>query len=1209
MFLRSLTMRGFKSFAERTVLEVEPGITVIVGPNGSGKSNVVDALSWVLGTHSVKKVRGGAMSDVIFAGSPTRARASQARVEITIDNSDGRLRGSAIGSAASAAEFAEVTIGRTIQADGETAYELNGEQVRALDVQELLSDTGLGRELHTIVGQGQLDEILNAKPEERRRTIEEAAGILKHRRRRERALRKLEQVEGHIDKLATVLRELRRQLRPLERQAEAADRHAALQAELREVRGRLAAVELGRLQTLLARDGADGEQLRDELAASEQQLTADREREDELRAAVAGLVQRAEQAQATASTLASLRERMRGTNDLIEAKRRHLVEAVEEAFAGRPPVELRDQATRVDAEVAQRAEIREVDRARLVEASTGRREAEQARRHYELEREAERQRRAEHRERVLRFEGEVAALRGTVASVEAELDRTRATLAALDARIVEIQGEVDGVLTEIQQLDTSEVELTAELEAGEQQVAAADREVERLAAAVRELQAEQASSVARAEALRAALAERDGGSSALLASGLGGLLGAVADYVRVELGHDAAIAAALGPLGEAVAVTSSEQGRRAVAWLREGDEGAAVVLPVRRGGGAPVPPTEDQAGMLDVAGARPVGDLLAPADDGETAAEVVAALRQVLGDTWLVADWDTAVLLHGRLPHTVLVTAEGDVAGPRGLVAGGSPERSAVLTATAAEEAEQRAEVLGGRLERLEAQRRAADAARVTAKRRLAQATERINESDARITGAAERLARLHRELTQATSQHGVVAGQLGELEAARERDAAALAELAARGPEPAPEPESIGTDAQAAALDAEVEAARERELDAHVRLERTTEQVRHLESRADALRREADEVEVALAEAARRRELRRQGIVRCGELAAVATASLEALERSADAAEHTREALREQLGDRRRELAEVRAQLTAHATALDALREQGHATDLRRAEHAARLEQLTARIRAELSLTPDELRAEHPDPSGEDPAALSEREDVLVRRIGLLGRVNPLALEEFRALEQRHAFLSEQLDDLRRSKRDLGQVVVAVDERIREVFRAAFEDVAREFELTFATVFPGGHGRLLLTGDDDLLTAGVDVEARLPGKKVTRLSLLSGGERSLTVLAFVFAIFRARPSPFYVLDEVDAALDDVNLQRLLKVVRSFRGQAQIILVTHQKRSMEIADMLYGVTMGPDAVTKVVAERLREAVPADLEARASNDPTQALVLPADPTLA
>jgi chromosome segregation protein len=1205
VFLRSLTLRGFKSFADRTVLEVEPGITVIVGPNGSGKSNVVDALSWVLGTHSAKKVRGGSMSDVIFAGSPTRTRANHARVEIVIDNADGRLSGAGLGTAASAAEFSEVRVARTIHGDGEAGYEINGQEVRALDVQELLSDTGLGRELHTIVGQGQLDEILNAKPEERRRYIEEAAGILKHRRRRERALRKLEQVDGHIDKLKTVLRELRRQLRPLERQAEAADRYAQLQAELRDVKVRLAAHELDRLTRLAEDEGRDDERTAEDLRAAGATVASHQQRAAALEGELGRLGPAADQAQRTYYRLTSLQERLKGTADLVEAKRRHLVEYVDEPLAGRPPAELRAQAERVEAEHAARAADRGRDREALEEAAGARREAEQARRAHEQALQAERRRRAEQRERVLRWEGEVSALRGSIATTEAELGRVTSTLESLDARVAEAEADVELVQEEIQRLDVSEVDLTAVLEAAEAEVDQHATAVETLAARARELAAERSSQRARAEALRAALAETGGGNAALLEADLDGILGPVADHVRVEPAHDAALAAALGPLGEAVIVSGTDDARRAVAWLRSSSAGDAVVLAARAPSRSSGSLDADRRTRLGSTGAQPVGDLLAAAPAVDAAADVVAALRQVLAATWVVDTWDTAVDLHAQEPDLTFVTAAGDVAGPHGYRGGASPERSAVLTATAADEAEQRAAGLDAELEAVAAERATAEEALASARQQLAAATERINESDARITGAAERLARLNKELHTLANQRSIVAGQRTELEEVLVRDRTGLSELNSRGPEAEVDEVDEGPDATADELDEAVELARERELEARVRLERTTEQVRHLELQASALRREAEEVEAALAEAARRRELRRQGIVRCGELALVARAAMDALVRAVEAAVADRDRLQAEVTERRRELRAAREEIAAATAALDELKEQRHAADLRRAEVTNRLEQLTERLRAELSLSPDDVRAEHPDAHGYDPAALTEREDVLVRKLGLLGRVNPLALEEFKALEERHAFLSDQLDDLRRSKRDLQEVVVAVDDRIREVFRQAFEDVAREFQLTFSTVFPGGQGRLVLTEPDDLLISGIEVEARPPGKKVTRLSLLSGGERSLTVLAFVFAIFRARPSPFYVLDEVDAALDDVNLQRLLRVVRSFRGHAQIIMVTHQKRSMEIADVLYGITMGPDAVTKVVAERLREERHKHdaLEERASDAPTEAIAVP------
>ena len=402
-------------------------------------------------------------------------------------------------------------------------------------------------------------------------------------------------------------------------------------------------------------------------------------------------------------------------------------------------------------------------------------------------------------------------------------------------------------------------------------------------------------------------------------------------------------------------------------------------------------------------------------------------------------------------------------------------------------------------------------------------------------------------------------------------------------------------------ALDAALDVAREAAFEARIALQRAEDARDRVGNEIARLRSEADAIDAAHARAVARREARRAGVVRCDALERVATLARGVLEAALVEADEVRAARIAERDRVRAELEQARESTVAAGRELEQHRETRHRSEMQRADVQARLGALEARIRTELALGLDDVRSEQPDAAELDDARLVEREDVLVRRIGLLGRVNPLALEEFQSLEERHRFLSEQLNDLRRSRRDLEEVIEAVDERIRAVFKEAFDDVAREFQLTFETMFPGGKGRLVLTGEDDLLTAGVEVEARPPGKKVQRLSLLSGGERSLTVLAFVFAIFRARPSPFYVLDEVDAALDDVNLQRLLKVIRSFRGHAQVIMVTHQKRSMEIADLLYGITMGPDAVTKVVSERLRDRrAVAALDARASEAPTEAL---------
>ncbi|MBW3663508.1 MAG: chromosome segregation protein SMC [Actinobacteria bacterium] len=1182
MFLKSLTIRGFKSFADRTELPVEPGITVIVGPNGSGKSNVVDALSWVLGTASPKKLRGGQMADVIFAGSPTRNPLGHATVEIVIDNSDGQLGEGGLGTSASAKEFAEVRVSREIFPTGENVYRINGEECRALDVQELLSDTGLGRELHTIIGQGQLDAILNAKPEDRRAFIEEAAGILKHRRRRERAVRKLEQVDVHIDKLRSILRELRRQLRPLERQAEAANKLSQLQAELRDVRVTLVAHDAAVLASQLHADATSGEEVVERLVSTEQAIAEVREREQRLTSQIRGHEPRLERAHATYHDLRSLLERVRGTGDLIEAKRRHLIEFTEEPLAGRPPAELRAAADRVEADGRARDAERDEVRRSFEEAVAQRRHAESARREYEQQQQAEARRRAEQRERVLRWEGEVSALRGSIASAEAEAGRVGAQLQSLDGRIAEAEADVQKVQDEIQRLDTSEVELTAGLETAEVEVAAAQRQLDELLTRERELERERSSQSARAEALRAAEAETSGGAAALLESGLDGVVGRVADALRVPSDLQAAFAAALGPLGEAVLVTSPEGARRAVGWLREVGAGRAVLVAVR--GARPAADDLDPGlvEQLAAVGAIPIASTL---QGRGRSVDVVQALRAALGATFVVDHLDAAILLHGRHPRLTFVTRDGDIAGPWGISGGSAPERSAVLTAAAADEAEQRVATLSAALAGLHRDLTAAREALARRHRALREATDRINESDARITGAAERLARVNKELAALQNQRDVIAAQHAELAELLVRDRGTLDALVGRGPDARDDTDARDADPrELERLDADVETARELELEVRVQLERLSERIRNLETTAADLRREADDVERALAEAARRREARQRAIVRCRELSTVCDEAIAALGRAIADAEQHRDRLDSELRAQRQELERVREREQQVAAQLEEVREERHAADLRRADLEHRREQLATRA-AELGLSLDELDDEQPAAFDADRDALTEREDLLVRRIGLLGRVNPLALEEFQALEERHAFLSGQLDDLRRSKRDLEQVIEAVDDRIRQVFMSAFEDVAHEFETVFGQMFPGGHGRLVLTDPDEPLTTGVEVEARPPGKRVKRLSLLSGGERSLTVLAFVFAIFRARPSPFYVLDEVDAALDDANIIRLVDAIEAFKERSQLIVVTHQRRTMEIADVLYGVTMNRDGISKVVAQRLEEGEP------------------------
>ena len=1204
MFLTSLTMRGFKSFADVTTLEVEPGITVVVGPNGSGKSNIVDALSWVLGTHSVKKVRGSAMTDVIFAGAPGRARARRARVEIVIDNADGRLEPSGVGTAGSAGRFREIRVARTIEEDGLGVYEINGEEVRALDVQELLSDTGLGRELHTIVGQGQLDDILNARPEERRKYIEEAAGILKHRRRRERAVKKLETVDEHVDKLRTVLRELRRQLRPLEQQAKAADRHAALQAELREVRVQRAARELALLDLAALDAGRDEEAARTHERELEQALDAARVLEQDLSGRLDEVAREGGEGDERFHALSRLSERLRGTHDLIGATRRRLAEAVEEPVLERSGAALRTQADELesgraslDADVAAATADHQAARDVL-------RAAERARDEHADRRAGRERERAVALERRTRRRADLAALSRRIDDRRSEHERGAARLAELDDRESRLASDVDAVREEIHRLDAGEAALAETLDVAEARLRSIEVRLDETREEIRRVDAEHAGQVARAEALRAAADDASRSADQLVEARLEGVHGAVLDLLEIDADDRIAVATALGPLGNAVAVDAGGALTRAVDWLRAARGGAALLV-APDGDIAP-----DDAGIddelraqLSESGARALRDVVRATAGRAEARRVARAVARALPTTFLVPDWDVALALHARAPRLTLVTADGDVAGPLGYRVGTVSSAGPALARAAAERAESAVAELDRRLAELAERETALRADIAVRTEERDRAHEALVESDARLTAAAERLERLGEERRLLGEQRAVLSAQQDEASALLDEDRRALGALEDEelaDPEDAPD-DLAALDARSAELDGALDVAREAAFEARIALQRAEDARDRAGNEIARLRSEADAIDAAHARAVERREARRAGVVRCDALERIATLARAVLETALVEADRDRAERMAERDRLRAELDAARDATVAAGRTLEQHRETRHRSELQRADVQARLGALEARIRTELALGLDEVRSEQPDAAELDDARLVEREDVLVRRIGLLGRVNPLALEEFQSLEERHRFLSDQLNDLRRSRKDLEEVIEAVDERIRVVFKEAFDDVAREFQLTFETMFPGGRGRLVLTGEDDLLTAGVEVEARPPGKKVQRLSLLSGGERSLTVLAFVFAIFRARPSPFYVLDEVDAALDDVNLQRLLKVIRSFRGHAQVIMVTHQKRSMEIADLLYGITMGPDAVTKVVSERLRDRrAVAALDDRASEAPTEAL---------
>jgi chromosome segregation protein len=1175
--LKSLTLRGFKSFASSTTLRFEPGITAVVGPNGSGKSNIIDAVAWVLGEQGAKSLRGGKMEDVIFAGTAGRPPLGRAEVVLTIDNTDGALP----------IDYTEVTISRLMYRTGESEYAINGNPCRLLDVQELLSDSGIGRELHVIIGQGQLDSVLQARPEDRRGFIEEAAGILKHRKRKEKALRKLEAMQANLARLTDLTAELRRQLKPLGRQAEVARRAAVIQAEWRDARLRLLADDVVTLRADLDREAADETLVRERRMAVEAEYADVRARETELDAASQSDAPRLALAQETWYRLSSLRERLRGTASLAAERHRHLAAPLDAPTPGRDPEELEAEAERTRHEQATVAAQLEADRAALAAVSAERADAERS-----LAAEEQRIRDAaraiaDRREGLARLSGQVGALRSRAQAAQDEIGRLSAGLTEAQARAERARTDFAALESKIAGLDAGEIDLDTQHERAVARLAAAEHELTRLQDEERSAERERIGLAARVDALQLSLERRDG-AGLLLGSGDPGVLGTVAQVVQVRPGYEAAIAAALGSAGDAVAVASVEDALAAIARLKV-EEGGRVDLLVGGGAAAGTPAGAPPAGAqwaLDLVDVVPV---LAPA---------VAVLLHAVA---IVDDLPAARAALEAHPHVRCVTRDGDMLAATRAAGGSTAGPSSIEVQAAADQAADQLTGATHRVERLRFALSAATEARAAAAADVDAALHRLNESDARLTAISEQLAQLGSAARAAGAEAERLERARVAAEEARDRDVAGLAELeqrltAAGEAQTDTEPDTAERDR----LFVEVGRTRSTEMDARLAVRTGEERVRSLGDRASALARSAANERSARDRYAAQRERRAREAAVAGAVALGAQQVLARLEHSLAVASSERSEAERVRNTREGELLAVRARTRALAAELEQLTDAVHRDEVAKAEHRMRVEQIETKAVEEFGVPADVLVAEYgPDvavpPAGDAPEgaesapyerrAQEQRAATAERQLTLLGKVNPLALEEFSALEERHTFLQTQLDDLRDTRRDLMTVVHDVDERIEEVFTSAYHDVAREFEQVFATLFPGGAGRLILTDPANMLTTGIEIEARPPGKKVKRLSLLSGGERSLTAVALLVAIFRARPSPFYILDEVEAALDDRNLGRLLELLAGLKGSSQLIIVTHQKRTMEIADALYGVSMRGDGVTTVIGQRLRDARP------------------------
>ncbi|CAG7598427.1 Chromosome partition protein Smc [Leucobacter soli] len=1233
MHLKSLTLKGFKSFAQPTAFQFEPGVTAIVGPNGSGKSNVVDALAWVMGEQGAKTLRGGKMEDVIFAGTSTRGPLGRAEVKLTIDNSDGALP----------IEYTEVTISRTLFRNGASEYAINGEGCRLLDVQELLSDSGLGREMHVIVGQGQLDAVLRATPEDRRGFIEEAAGILKHRRRKERTLRKLEAMETNLTRLNDLAGEIRRQLKPLGRQAEVARQAQHIAAEVRDAKARLLADDVARLRAELDELAKDEAERHSERIVLQEQVE-----QKQLRIARLEQDQQSEELDAARRVtigLESSQSRLRG---LLAQTQQRLTFLATQAEAP-------DQLTRLSRSSVDEAGREAAALADLIPgADRAWQEAGDATRRAQRSLDAIDEHLAAQSALVSKHDLELSKLRGQAeaaeqkrAAVAQEVARREHAVQQAEERAAEARAELEAFEATLDTGEAPEHGLDDAYRAAQDAQTEAEQSRDELRDRLHTMEQEHAGLEARVSALARSLDQRDA-SAALLAEEPSGIVGRVADHVRVHEGYEAAVGAALGVYADALLAESRHDAGEVVRAARERDLGRLRAVIAR--GGASETPDAPRIDRLTRA-----GDVLLEAPEG---------VRGLLSRSYLADDLAAAIegaaALREKWPAEsfTIVTTAGDVLTQHTLTGGSGQAPSRIELIADREQAELRREALAAEIEtavvELAELREGAARAKLGAERAFAE----LRAADARIAEVAERRNRLtvraeagQAEAERARQALAEVSDSEAEAAAAADRAAQVFAEAEAR-------PRPILDASQRDGLFSEVERARAEEVEQRLELETARERARAAQERHRMLASQFDAERQAAEEAARRAVLRARQVERSERVAGLLPDILAACDRSLAEARLAQQTAEQERARHSQELTLLRAEESELRGRLQALTERVHGAELKSYERKLQLSALLERAGNELGLVEDVLIAEYgpdqgvpvtapeddPAPSGgltlvaelpedleaqfaaelglepsqrssepqglaastgsdADPATdaqddgnaqdagdvetvpfvRSEQERRLARaerRLTELGRINPLALEEFAALEQRHAFLVEQLNDLTKTRADLLTIIAELDGKMEGIFAEAFEDTRAAFAEIFPVLFPGGSGEIALSDPDDLLSTGIEMTVRPAGKKVERLSLLSGGERSLAAVAWLVAIFRARPSPFYIMDEVEAALDDANLGRLLQVFEALRESSQLIVITHQKRTMEIADALYGVSMRQDGISAVVGQRI-----------------------------
>ena len=1151
MFLKRLTIKGFKSFADSATLDLEPGVTVVVGPNGSGKSNVVDAVAWVLGAQAPSAVRSQRMDDVIFAGTTERSALGRAEVSLTIDNSDSSL----------ALDFPEITITRTLFRSGESEYSLNGSPCRLLDIQELLSDVGVGRQQHVIISQGQIDAVLNAREEDRRSIIEDAAGILKFRKRKEKAERRLDSTGSNLDRLGDMQREVKRQLKPLERQAEAARKHGNFLEELKSLRLFRFSKEFNELKNLASSES----ERRSDLAKQETRTVNELKRfETEISTAESELASRGEDDLGDQLVrFEALRERARGLKAVLLERQKGIE---------------RDRDTLVSSEVIAGLEVELIKAKKEEESLT--KEAELLSPEIETLKQLEEELTDDWATfktdwadgipviggRASEIRGELGVLKASVDQKESEKSRFQAKLDEVKQPEIELNEKLSSLTSDLSSARQENEALTESI-INDQEEVKRQRNIRNSAwEELAEAKADLRGTRIEIEALTQAISSIGQISTDEQTVTSSGSLGFLKDLIEINAGFEKAFESAVGDLFSTIIFDTKENAIEALSNLDIETRSASVVAIDTRFEKLHSTNSENPLRTyvnstnetLDPFLDQLLCNVIVHEGDLHDIVEIVVNNPEITvvnkrGDRFGSLGWRLGQKDQGNIKN-ILKDAENRLSTEEEKV----EEKQLLFSETEEQTKEIENRLAETQKKFEECKRSESSLSEILQKIRVEQKTndvenqvvqDRINENDQRIRNETRQITELQIRLEELEEAEKTSVQAAQRMTDERSRLESRSAETAARRTE------------------CEVRSA-----DVQGRLAVVKARVSELDARLERLSGERKEV------------TNRSEIIEKKEKATVFL--INSLDSRTEIIEQRLEDLRMHRRDKSDRVREVTSQLDELRSSrrkiedeIRTLRDEQSRLEIERAETRLKLENLTEMMRSEFDREPNSI-GELSTPELPEGLTVSERIAELERELKLIGPINPLALHEFDDLKERYEFLEEQLEDVRSTRKELRKVIRSIDIEIKEVFASAFAEVTTNFSELFEVLFPGGHGKLSLTDPENLLDTGIDIEARPSGKNVKKLSLLSGGERSLTALAFLFAVFRSRPSPFYVMDEVEAALDDANLFRFLGLVDQFRNESQLLIVTHQKRTMEAADCLYGVSMASGGSSKVVSERV-----------------------------